>query len=265
MKCYLCDSKMSPIDGFINLQPDKYQSLVDNKSLRTWYSCDNCDLRSQDVNLSDGEKSIIYDMYRSLGLRAYGIKDTFNQVINIPLSESENKKRCDLFQKTFLYKNAKILDIGSGLGVFPYELLSIGFRDICCVETNPDSIEFINDNLGIKCYNNFDSIHNKFDIICLVHVLEHISDPVLFLSDIRERFLNFNGAIFIEVPFDWEFNNLESSNDEFNSLHVNFFNQISLNKILQKAGYQNIILNEIFEYEHRGLTRLIMASDMRSS
>lgn len=48
-------------------------------------------------------------------------------------------------------------------------------------------------------YSDFDSISNKYDLIPLVHVLEHIPNPLEVLSFLAQK-LKANEAIFIAVP-----------------------------------------------------------------
>ena len=67
-------------------------------------------------------KNLYYEKYSQ---NAYGnqkkIKSTFDKIINLPISKSDNKNRVKRCVK-FLNKNDKIFDIGCGLSVFLYEL-----------------------------------------------------------------------------------------------------------------------------------------------
>jgi len=40
----------------------------------------------------------------------------------------------------------------------------------------------------------------RFDLVSMAHVLEHIPNPVEYLSDLRERYLTPDGWLLIEVP-----------------------------------------------------------------
>ena len=67
---------------------------------------------------------------------------------------SENRQRVNQLLKDGVLKPGKALDIGSGLGIFPYSIMPY-FKDVSCIEPNPDSAKFINNELGIKCCNTF--------------------------------------------------------------------------------------------------------------
>lgn len=263
MKCYICGKEMEKITGFCDLPADKYQGLVSNTSIRSWYSCSDCNFHSQDIALNDNEISDIYSQYRSLKIRDKTIPNTFAEIISLPYDKSENIRRCDIFS-AILKKNYNldILDIGSGLGVFPYRLKELGFENISCVETTPDSLDFIENELGFKCYPDISSIpsERKFDVITLVHVLEHFRDPVAFLDQVR-FYLKYDGILFIEVPYDDEFNTLDSLHDEFNSLHMHFYNTISLYKVLDMANVSGVKTFQIVEYPERRLSRLIVTTE----
>lgn len=74
---------------------------------------------------------------------------------------------------------------------------------------------------------------NKFDVIVIQHVLEHIKNPKVILKDIREL-LTENGILYIEVP------NLETALkynlEDFVPEHVSYFDKNSLRNIL--VGYE---------------------------
>ena len=73
---------------------------------------------------------------------------------------------------------------------------------------------------------------NKFDIICLHYVLEHVSDPVNILKHLS-RFLNKTGVIYFCVP-DF-FQNL---GDLFVVDHVNKFTAESIDELAAASDYE---------------------------
>lgn len=55
-------------------------------------------------------------------------------------------------------------------------------------------------NNGIKTYNSLDELNKKkFDVITMIHVIEHLKNPVNFLKKITNN-LKKNGYIIIETP-----------------------------------------------------------------
>jgi 2-polyprenyl-3-methyl-5-hydroxy-6-metoxy-1,4-benzoquinol methylase len=73
----------------------------------------------------------------------------------------------------------------------------------------------------------------RFDLVSMIHVLEHMPDPVGYLSRLRQEFLAQNGWLLLEVP------NLYA-HDCFEIAHMISFSQHTLEQTLLQAGYQII-------------------------
>ena len=105
----------------------------------------------------------------------------------------------------------RILEIGVGRGNIPKLLRdSMPDQDITYVgadideaslkslvdeKTLDDMILFTSDNLGDFLYDG-----EKFDLLVMCHVLEHIENPKQFLSDARKKFLVSGGTAVLAVP-----------------------------------------------------------------
>jgi SAM-dependent methyltransferase len=182
--------------------------------------------------------------YRHLDFRGETIGQAFERITSIKYSE--NERRFLWFGYRTNYKKTKrILDIGSGIGVWP-ALLKKAEYDVTCVEENIDSIRHIRNTLEIACYSNID----------IIHVLEHIEDVDGFLGGVRKK-LRKGGYLFVEVPDSSEFGVLKKNHDDFNSCHVAFYDMGSLYRVLKRNGF-NPIDSGVISYKGRGLTRLMM-------
>lgn len=245
MKCIICDStKFEEI--YLYTTPDKYEKYMGIENVdRDWARCMRCGHYQQDRNypLADLEK-IYENGYRNFDFRGETIQQAYSKVMENP--DNENLQRCEWFIDN-IGEVKTILDFGSGLGVFP-EFLANRRYDVDCVETNKDSQAFIEYDLKIPCYRSMPA--NKFDVITLVHVLEHIEKPLDFLA-----FLN-TDRVFIEVPDAVEFELLDKNHDEFNSCHVHFFTQENLTTLLKMAGFEVMAENDIY-YKQRNLYRIM--------
>lgn len=73
---------------------------------------------------------------------------------------------------------------------------------------------------------------NKFDMICMHYVLEHVPDPVKILKDLSQ-YLNKNGVIYFCVP---DFH--QNMGDLFVVDHINKFTSESLDELARVAGYE---------------------------
>jgi SAM-dependent methyltransferase len=75
----------------------------------------------------------------------------------------------------------------------------------------------------------------RFDLISMSHVLEHLTDPVAYLSELRRSYLTPDGWLFLEVP------NLYG-HDSFEVAHLYSFSSHSFCQVIQKAGFRKIQL-----------------------
>jgi|GEM_PF-6401402 len=142
-------------------------------------------------------------------------------------------------------RNDTLLDFGCGAGNCLVTASGLGF-DAYGVDSSPWAIDYCRSK-GLKVYESMDrlkAIKVKFGIIDLNHVLEHISDPVGFLSGL-EYYLKDDGIIRIEVP------NCSRMPLRFISPglkvgyivakpsidHLYYYDNIILRRILVQAGY----------------------------
>jgi len=251
-RCVICGGNPRKTK-FGYTKPDKYEKWVGIENVkRLWVRCE-CGFYWQLRNypLSRLEK-IYVDGYRDPGFRGETIAEAYKRLRYI--KESENEERYFWFASRLSFKKSrKVLDIGSGVGVWP-AILKAADYEVTCVETNTDSIDFIYDHLGIKCYRNLSNVGGTFDTVSLIHVLEHIEDIDGFLKAVRKKL---RGYLFVEVPDSEEFELLDKDHDEFNSCHVNFFDMASLYRVLKRNGFKPFDASKV-RYKSRGLTRLLM-------
>jgi len=91
------------------------------------------------------------------------------------------------------------------------------------------------------------------DLIVMSHVLEHVSDPKLFLNR-ATRNLRTGGALFIEVPCrDWEHKPIDEP-------HLLFFDKGPLHHLLSKLDFDDIQVS----YYGQEIDRLRSASPLRA-
>lgn len=81
---------------------------------------------------------------------------------------------------------------------------------------------------------------HQFDLLILGEVLEHIDNPVHFLSTINTRFGPYAKEIVITVPNAWDMTNLTrlKKGEEFiNTDHRYWFTPFTLAKVVDRSGY----------------------------
>ena len=222
-----------------HLLPDKYERYcgIDDVD-RIWARCLQCGHCQSSSNYDPERLMPVYiDGYRSERFRGLSIDEQFAKIIELPNHVRENHSRVNWVNQNLRVVNGAILDVGSGLGVFPFEMRQLGF-DVVCTEINEDSKKFLGETLSFKCIGGDPGPNYfwSFGILSMVHVLEHTQAPGLFLNAYR-KYLKKDGVIFIEVPDALEFDHLMKGNDEFNSCHLHFFTVPSLTAIVERSGY----------------------------
>ena len=161
----------------------------------------------------------------------------------IPLEENFDwwwyKAKANLLKSVIrsLNKNKqdlKILEIGPGLGNNLKILNNFGNVDI--LETEKKFIDYINSNYFdyiLNIYTSIDQLHQKYDLIIMADVLEHIEEPKKFLDKLIV-YLQFDGAIIVGVP---AYNFLWSNHDVI----LKHFRRYNWNMLQKHASSYNIV------------------------
>ena len=174
-----------------------------------------------------------------------------------------------LFNKLELQERINIRNICE-IGVFEGAFLSIAQRNGYIVGGFEPSehAEIASSNLGVKIKKEFFGKDSLFsidpDIVAILHVLEHVSDPVIFLEtviNVVKKTSTKNPYFFIEVPNLLGF----SSNDlgPFSNLeHTYNFTKNSLIRVLRKSG---LAVLHCDVYSDRPIIRCICQFNYNSS
>ena len=131
-------------------------------------------------------------------------------------------------------EEGKLLDIGCGNGGF------LKSFSLCRKRWNLVGTEFNSRNEGQinKIPNTkfhlgeIDNLKGKFDLVVIVHLLEHINGPISFLKLVREK-LKEDGIIAIQVP-----NIDQSPFDLVISDHCSHFSLKTLIKVVESANFE---------------------------
>jgi len=144
-----------------------------------------------------------------------------------------------------------LLDIGCGSGALAKQIKSC--HPSCKIVGITHSKEEANlassylDQIFILDLNNFNSCEiGQFDCIVCSHILEHLSDPEIFLSKLRQN-LTFDGILIIALPnaLHWK-QRLEFLKGNFkyteggvmDKTHLRFFDWMTAFELVQKADFK---------------------------
>ncbi len=230
LNCPLCKNKKNRI--FLKVS-SKYKIL----------ECKNCTLKFPNVDFVSNKKysQIIYDKYSHLNHRKNILK-TSNYRLKMM------KERYDYCIKENFKnpKSIKVIDYGCGNGLFINFLKKRGISGTGIEVDEASTQKLINKK--IKFFNSLDKIQSgTFDLCVMFDVLEHLTDPIKDLLEIRKK-LKKNGKIIIYTPniHSLAFELMKSNqNQVYPFQHTLFFTKKSL-KFLAKRTKLKIKSNKTF-------------------
>jgi SAM-dependent methyltransferase len=145
-----------------------------------------------------------------------------------------------------------ILDIGSGRGFTLHYLRKYyRYRRAAGIQISRPALEFSRDVLGLEIHGRdfleepWDASGDRFDVVSMWHVLEHVVDPERYVAKIG-RVLGPNGCFVVEVP------NLDSWTRRMTGkhwlgldlkYHLTFFSPRSLVRMLERHGFRATLVH----------------------
>tara|TARA_Y100000591_G_scaffold316502_1_gene325169 strand:- start:222 stop:1043 length:822 start_codon:yes stop_codon:yes gene_type:complete len=263
VKCFLCGSLSIKVAEFSKkINKENIFGLDKKKYLRKLYRCKKC---SHFFNHHNHEK-FLFKMYKNnYANYSYNkIEKTFSNIYSLKKKESANYFRIKYFinylNKLKIMK-PKILDFGSGIGIFPFKLKELGY-DIEFCEKDYLSFNFIKKKLNIKpfCRDIFEykNLSNKkFNVITCNKVLEHFSNKNLIrILRIFKKLLLKNGIMYIELPDGESASNINYERQEFFFEHFNIFSKKSISILLNQNNFKIIKIQKIFEINKKYTLRI---------
>lgn len=155
--------------------------------------------------------------------------------------------RYDFFEKNLPNSRRKILDVGSGPGLFLLQGKNRGW-DALGIEPSNQAAQYSKEQLCLNVLHEFLTPETKglglFDVVHMSEVIEHLPRPVEMLKTAYDL-LEPGGYVCVVAPNDY--NPIQKTLrevDEFDPWwldpphHINYFNPESLANILKTAGFQ---------------------------
>lgn len=197
------------------------------------YFCKICD-NFVTGNSEEDVKKRLQDLYSGEYWEERNAKKSIKS--NYTDNDSEGKRRNwtsqFLYCKKYLEEKKSILEIGVGGGqtIFWFDQLNY---NVTGIEPDSKNVDLINKKLKnsqvIKGFIEEIDLKEKFDVVWMSHVLEHLVRPDIFLKKIKKN-LKTDGIFFIEVPSSEHKETLESS--IFKNPHVYHFTKKSLLRLV---------------------------------
>ena len=219
VSCPLCNSiKKSP-----------FEDVHDSDRIVQYQICRRCGLVYQSPRMDESELEQFYE-------REYRIqRQETEEPIEKDLQMQDARAEAVLgMVQPHLSAVTRHLDVGSSSGALllrfqeQYGCTSVG------VEPG-DSYRRFSQSQGLQIYPSLDALAEAdevpFDLITMLHVLEHVVDPVHTLRTLRESRMRPHGFLLLEVPNLIEHESLELS-------HLYAFTRSTLREIVRQAGFR---------------------------
>ena len=254
MPCRLCGGTRASLCEIVRSRPqgEVDYGVAPEKYLRRIFRCEVCDVFFNDHDpLPDGFYSGHYNE------SSYGaqFRARFDRIMALPPEKSDNKQRARrlhefLQRRGQLPAHTKVLDVGSGLGVFPAEISHFGYLTHA-VDPDPRSVAHMK-TVGVEhaWVGSVEAIPSEeaFDLITLNKVLEHVETPLRMLTQLCAS-LSERGLIYLELPDGEAAAAAEGfiSRQEFFMSHWTVFGPSSLRWLVEHADLRIVEMRRIHE------------------
>ena len=190
--------------------------------------CQRCGMIFQSPRISAEELAAFYvDGYRKF---VQGSEEPIEKDVRVQKGRAVHLVD---FAKSVIPEVKRSLDIGSSTGSLLHALQEAYGCAGTGIEPGQAYREYSRAN-GLSTFGDLsdlgESARHSFDLITMAHVLEHLSDPVNFLKNLKEHWISNAGSLLIEVP------NL-FGHQAFERSHLFAFSTQLIKEILRQAGF----------------------------
>lgn len=191
----------------------------------------------------------------------------FQRVVALPAARSDNAGRVARileFGERWFAAGTKpsLLDVGSGLAVFPFRMQQAGWR---CTALDPDAraAAHARDVAGVEAITGefpekVPPDLGRFDVITFNKVLEHVPDPVQMLRGAM-RYLEPGGFVYLELP-DIAAAIEGPMREEFFIEHLHVFSPASTAFLAERSGFSSVAIERVREPSSKWTIRAFLAA-----
>lgn len=231
MNCILCGS-------------DQHQDFEKVESFGfplIYYQCDHCGLVFQSSEANQATDPKFYEQtYRQIYQAS--VEPTAKDVW---VQEHRALSLVSHLRTLKIGAPERILDIGASTGVLLETMQDTFGGDVVGVEPG-DAYRAHAETRGITMFASINALIEtapvKFDLVSMIHVLEHLPDPVDTLTLIRTQLLSDHGVLLLEVPNFY-------AHDSYELAHLACYTPHTIQQVLRQAGYH------VFFFHRHGFPR----------
>ena len=132
------------------------------------------------------------------------MRATFEKIMALPPERSDNAGRVERIERRLGPADGRtVLDVGSGLAVFPARMKEHGWR-VTALDPDPRAAAFARERVGVEAVEG--RLHRgrrprrRFDLVTFNKVLEHVPDPVAMLARRACRWWRTAARVYVELP-----------------------------------------------------------------
>lgn len=214
--------------------------ITSERYQRSFARCSRCGLLVADLGELDLPE-LYAGPYVDATYSGKGITATFDRIMALPPERSDNAGRVARLVAWLGERRGKVLDVGSGLAVFPARLRREGFADVVALDPDARAVEHARTHAGVEAvlgdFMAADGL-GRFQTVSFNRVLEHVADPVAMLAR-THRHLQPDGVVYLELP-DGEAAARDpegQEREEFFIEHLFVFGPASLSLLARRAGF----------------------------
>lgn len=243
-------------------QPDRFEQSIGVRSqgyVRSWVECDQC---GGATNVLPEESALrltaLRAAYYEVDFMGSDICEKYRRVMTMPANESDNAGRVDRVTD-FVHRwsgvvpvRPKVMDIGAGTGVFLSRLVdqTAGKWQYLGIEPDPRAAEHLRQ---LEKFTVIEGMYlgqpelRGFNLVTLNKVLEHIEEPLPFLSKVVQSLVADDGLLYVEVPDKLTVRLRSPQDNILGALHCHLYDPASLGHLLRRAGLELLCANRIAE------------------
>jgi 2-polyprenyl-3-methyl-5-hydroxy-6-metoxy-1,4-benzoquinol methylase len=200
---------------------------------------------------------------------AEGLRTSFERINALPADRSDNAHRiryvtqyCQRYWPAQRWAGRKptLLDVGAGLGVFPYRMQQAGW-ECTALDLDPRQVQHLREVAGVRA--ELGDLRaaadlGPFDLITFNKVLEHVPAPIEVLASSAQKLLP-DGLVYVELPDGEAAEAGGKEREEYLLGHIHVFSFASFALLCARAGLRLLSCERLQEpstkYTLRGFAR----------